>query len=1128
MIRVPLIVAAYLLACHNAALAECSPPALPDAPQRVLVAGDSFDATIHGGECHRLVVGAAPNLLEIRIEQRGIDITMIIHSGDSSRRINTPVGPLLYESALLRSSSEPVAVDIEAAGNAKAGGSYLTTIAALDGERPHIERILAAHDLTAQAMAGYAESEHSPKAVARSFQQASDAWITAGNNAEAARLLFSAASVKTDDGDLEAAVSTLREGEALLHLIDDRPLRLRLTLQRALIQLYTGEHVDAERTLHAAIASSDSSTDPAIYAHLHIALGLTFQKRGQLDEARGWYQQASAILRDHPDTGLLAMVSNNLAGIHYELGEPEPAFTHFMQALTAFESAGNDLEWAHARMNMAFLDANIGRFDNALAGFYESLAVFERLRLKSDEARVLHGIGLSYLGLGAYIKARHFFESSLKISEKFPDGFLAIVTMLYLGDVYRRTGDVTAAADIHRNALGISRRSSDRRNVAFASAALGSDFIAAGQPREAAPLLSEARDIFAELGYRRQLADTLQLMAVVLEHAKDRREAIALLQDALKLDADTGNPRGELHTLTALSRLQAIEGDLDAGLTSASRAADILERLRVNISSADLRATFFGSTSDPFSLLVELHMRKHRQNPADGHDIAAFLAAERSRARSLRDTLDRADVDLYARAPPSVRERRRSLQLALDGKLFRIRSLQDAMGHVAPDIGGDAIAIGTSEDKPWPLEAATRDELRSAESDVLRLLGELDALEATITLGDPTSALGSRHTETALHEVRSSIGKEAVLLAYFLAEPSSYLWSVSDSRLISHTLPGRGAIEALGRQAYEALTDWQPLAPDAADAPLRRLAEVILPPGGEFSMHRHLVVIPDGVLNYIPFAALPVHASDEPLVSQHTISYLPAFSLLEPPAARRHLLARKVAVFADPLMASNGRIAAVASRPADSRRGNPESISVFDPISIELWPLPYSRVEAERIRALLPDGMVQLATGAAATKAALLETDLADYGVLHFATHSIVNSGLPELSSLVLSQFAADGLAIDGMLHLADIYNLRIDADLVVLSACRTALGQHIRGEGFLSLSRGFLYAGAASTISSLWNVPDRATADLMRLTYEHMYQRDMSPAEAIREAQRQIRAQKKWRSPFFWAGFFVVDRHAR
>jgi CHAT domain-containing protein len=188
--------------------------------------------------------------------------------------------------------------------------------------------------------------------------------------------------------------------------------------------------------------------------------------------------------------------------------------------------------------------------------------------------------------------------------------------------------------------------------------------------------------------------------------------------------------------------------------------------------------------------------------------------------------------------------------------------------------------------------------------------------------------------------------------------------------------------------------------------------------------------------------------------------------------------------------------------------------------------LPGSRDEAEAIIAYAPWGTGLKAMGFDATRSSVNRPEVAEYRIVHFATHGFVDYQHPELSGLVLSLVDQNGRAQEGHLRLHDIYNLNLAADLVVLSACNTGLGKEIKGEGLIGLTRGFMYAGADTVAASLWKVDDDATAQLMARFYEGMFQKGLTPASAMRDAQLWMWKQKRWQAPYFWAAFIIQGRH--
>jgi len=316
------------------------------------------------------------------------------------------------------------------------------------------------------------------------------------------------------------------------------------------------------------------------------------------------------------------------------------------------------------------------------------------------------------------------------------------------------------------------------------------------------------------------------------------------------------------------------------------------------------------------------------------------------------------------------------------------------------------------------------------------------------------------------------------------------------------------------------------------------LSRMVLGPVASQIRGRRLLIVSDGALQYIPFAALPEpgKVGGAPLVAAHEVVYSPSASvlaMLRRAEREKKVGTKAVAVLADPVFESQDpRVEArpgsqpskevkrsVAqddlSSPAEHLTRSTEDLGLTD-----LPRLPFSRREADAILAVTPSGQAMAALDFKASRSTATSADLADYRVVHFATHGLLDSTHPELSGLVLSLVDQHGNPQNGFLDLQDIYNLNLPADLVVLSACETALGKEIKGEGLVGLTRGFMYAGASRVLASLWKVDDVATAELMRSFYHYMEQQKMPPAAALRRAQIEMRKQKRWSSAYYWAGF--------
>jgi CHAT domain-containing protein len=427
-------------------------------------------------------------------------------------------------------------------------------------------------------------------------------------------------------------------------------------------------------------------------------------------------------------------------------------------------------------------------------------------------------------------------------------------------------------------------------------------------------------------------------------------------------------------------------------------------------------------------------------------------------------------------------------------------------------------------------------------ADIAMLTAELARVETAIRKQSPRYAELMQPRPLRWGAVQTLLDEKTVLFNYTLGAKRSFLWTITQDGVRSFILPPRSEIEALVKTAYNDISD----SPNeqgrstgfkqAADA----LSRMLLEPAAETIGSKKVIIVADGALQYLPFSSLPDPrtraTTKKPILYFNEIQFAPSASVvavLRQEAERRPAPPRSVAIFADPVFSTADErfedIKAVG-RPAETR-------AVESLVSRELFVsrflsrsnatgnsdiprLPFSRREADAIFSNAPAGTSFKALDFEASREKAASIDLSKYGIVHFATHGILHSEHPELSGVVLSLFNEKGEPVNGFLRLNEIYNMKLNADLVVLSACQTALGKEVRGEGLIGLTRGFMYAGSPRVVASLWKVDDVATAELMKIFYQKMLRENMRPASALRAAKLEMMKQKRWSSPYFWAAF--------
>jgi CHAT domain-containing protein len=435
---------------------------------------------------------------------------------------------------------------------------------------------------------------------------------------------------------------------------------------------------------------------------------------------------------------------------------------------------------------------------------------------------------------------------------------------------------------------------------------------------------------------------------------------------------------------------------------------------------------------------------------------------------------------------------------------------------------------------------------------------ELTQLDGLIKEADPKFEILVRPQSASLASIQQQLDPDSVLLEYSLGNPRSYVWAVTSNSIDGFQLPARNQIEAAANRITKSLDARNQTINDETSTQGERrrdqankdferasaeLSELVIRPLAPLLGNKRLVIVADGALQRVSFAALPLPRAgaqqQRRLIEDHEIVYEPSASVLA--LQRRELenrkpAARAVAVLADPVFdKDDSRVASALPRTNPPRNGSksngntgPEIATqkrdvsrALEDIGLERFPrLSSSAYEAQRIMAVAPKGDNKEALDFDASRETATSSELSNYRVVHFATHAVVNYEHPELSGIVFSLVDRTGQPQDGYLRLHDIYNLNLPADLVVLSACQTGVGKEIKGEGLIALTRGFMYAGAARVVASLWKVDDAVTASLMAEFYKQMFVSGQRPAAALRSAQMTLAKTK--RPPADWAGFVL------
>jgi CHAT domain-containing protein/tetratricopeptide (TPR) repeat protein len=825
---------------------------------------------------------------------------------------------------------------------------------------------------------------------------------------------------------------------------------------------------------------------------------------------------------------------------YLDLSRRESAIASYGLALDVQRAIGDTRGEGYSLSRIGLCNHLLGNMQFALYYYKEALRVREFEQDLANVCESLSSICGVYVALGDLQKALDSAYRVLDLRVSMGDGTGTAQAYTVIGNILQSLGESQKALAHYERALDVFR-GSDRKQEEATLIAMGrayaslSDFGRAVDCYAAVlDTMRKSRDIVG----RMRCANVLGLMGHALALSGNRRDAMERYKEALSIFRVLRVSSGEADTYKDMAILERDQGALSEARALIGLALEAVESSPQDLSSQYRRAHFLASVRDIYDVAVDVQMQLQQHEPSARHDALALHLSEQARAQTLIGILRQANAGTTNGAEGDILARERVLEREIDTNTQRwIQSLT-----------GDK----------------TRGQSALIEKDIESLISRnYETQDKMKFLG--AHYAGLMHPQIVpLDQIQKQLlDHDTVLLEYFLGDERSYLWVVTQADMKAYPLPGRKELESAARAVYRLLTTKNstgrgtsyPLLTKYLPA-AARLSQVLLGPVTSQLGNKGLLIVADGVLQYIPFPALPIpkHLDKSPrrkgpvpvpIIAEHEVIYLPsaaALAALRIEIGQRKAAEKAIAVLANPVFdrddprvkSAKGPTSATESQvptAASAQVNSSTRIPVFRGAHTglargadesRLPPLPSSKDEAEAISKLVPDQQALIATDFKANRATATGSELSQYRIIHFATHALLNTEHPGMSGIVLSMVDEKGEPQNGFLRLGDIYNLKLPAELVVLSACDTALGKDIKGEGLIGLTRGFMYAGAARVISSLWKVDDEASAELMRRFYQKMLKEGERPAAALRSAQVEMLNTRRWSSPRHWAGFIL------
>ena len=881
--------------------------------------------------------------------------------------------------------------------------------------------------------------------------------------------------------------------------------------------IFLSEKEQAREVATRAVTLAQQVKDPIRTARalsvLSTALYFGGDIRGALDPAN----ESLLLVKETKEHEILGQTLLVLGYVNNDLADLDAALSFYTRALAEWRASGNVWGESKTLASIGLVQTLLGDRDAALEALRATLPILERTGDRMSQGVAFNNIAYVYQTVGELDASLGYYLKALRIYQEIKFKVGEAVTLQYCADIYAFTGNMKSAVEYYDQSMTLSRAIQNTYLQAEGLNGLGSIHFKLGDRQTALDFFQRSLAEFRKANHWRGQSSALNNTGYYYEMTGNNLKARENYREALVFARSAQDHDGAAAILYNLARVEATLGFQDEARAHIEESLKLDEASRAKVASPDLRVSYFASIHEHYEFYIDLLMQLHKSHPRDGFDIKALQASEKARARSLLELLSQTNVDFKKVASPDLLNRERTLRAQLGAEYLK-----------------------SANDK----KQATA---------LQKLEIEYEEVKNLIRIADERYALIALPATVRLDEVqRQLLDADTAILEYSLGEKRSYLWVITRDDMRSYELPARSTIESL---AINLINSLKQLVPDASprnrgtgltDPDTRywthsaKLSALIFADALRGLTATRLIIVGDGALQSVPFAALTKPGSKEEisprtLLADYELIELPSISVLSVfrgQIAKRDRAPQSVAVFADPVFESNDpRITQSKTRNPRRKDSTPNLAGTDTSANVRrslrdtsfengIGRLVFSRQEAQAILSTVPNSLVAL--DFRANRNTVLSSQLSQFRIIHFATHGVLNTKHPELSGILLSMVDETGRPQDGFVQLGDIYKLNLRAELIVLSACETSLGKAIVGEGRIGLIRGFMYAGAKSVIGSLWKVDDSATAALMGEFYKEMFTNHKRPAAALRAAQISISNQKRWRSPYYWAGFVL------
>jgi len=753
--------------------------------------------------------------------------------------------------------------------------------------------------------------------------------------------------------------------------------------------------------------------------------------------------------------------------------------------------------------NIGIYYQKTGQYHLAISYLKNALVRLGHGKDKATEAECMNNLAVAYRDLGDFVKAVSYLSRALEIDKKLGDSVSISADLGNLASLYLRRGIDKKDLEALKNALNYYEES------------IGTERVAPIEPYIKVVALNNKGVILNELGeYSRARACfeislkafslnefsferccVLNNMASAWLYEKNVEKALPLYEAAHELSTTHSYASAFMESCMGLGQCYERCQKYPLALLFYQMATEALESQIGQLSSDIYMIGYARNKNDVYHRMLRILVDQYFAGPSEVLLGKIFNVVERAKAKAFLENLAKGQQG---------------------NDLIHYRNLNERSHLVSRNISELSKRLAHGQDHP-DMGQNTKDEIELETLEYRQLLSEICMTEHDGLDGIKVRICG-------LDEVRQQIVEEGtILLEYLLGDDRSYLLSLTSRTARLSILPNRGKIEKSLRAFLKVISEvniGERLIFDAS----KRIGREIIPPDilNALSEFKAIVVIPDGILNYLPFETIRIDdgAREKYLVESIAISYCPSASTLRmlSGGSQKKEWKKTILAIGGP---KYGDYSGPNVAPTDRQLGTEENSSLARKMAFV--ELPFSGKEAIDIGGLFPKVEAQVITGGAVSEEIMKKLPLREFRIIHISCHGYLDEANPMRTALVLTPGPSQ--EEDGFLRMEEIYKLSLDADMVVLSACQTGKGLLEKGEGVMNLTRPFFIAGARSVIAALWPINDKSTAGLMKDFYKLII-KGWSANEALRGAKLKM-IRSSWAHPFYWSGFILQGNPA-